>query len=78
MSTSTKVGIGILAGLAVYLVYRMFSGYNQAPVSASGTTASNLQSAGAPTAPQGQVYTVPTVAPSTGPVAETRRGAGHF
>lgn len=80
MSTSSKIGLGILAGLVVYLIYRMFEGYQkQVPASPLATTSSNLQdNGGSGGLLRGPTIQKPTVPPATGPAVEARKGAGHF
>jgi len=80
LKTTTKVAIGIFAGLAVYLIYRMFQSYGQ-DSSGLNVTASNLSQ---PTTDKSQLETSNNVSPavyippSVGPSTETRTGRGHF
>ncbi len=82
LKTTTKVAIGIFAGLAVYLIYKMFMSYSQ---NSSGldlsVSASNLSQ---PTTDKSQLETPMnsspafSVPPSTGPTTSTRYGRGQF
>ena len=80
LKTTTKVAIGIFAGLAAYLIYKMFMSYSQ-DSSGLNVSASNLSQ---PSTDKSQLATSNSdspaiyVPPSTGPTTVTRSGRGHF